>query len=417
MSDDLDDNPRAGKQTDALAGVGIDTLAVRAGISRSHEYEHSEGLYLTSSFVFDNSAQAAATFANERPGNVYSRYTNPTVRQFEERIAAMEGGEQGVGTASGMAAILCTCMALLNAGDHVVCSKDVFGATTSLFVKHLSRFGLEISFVPLTDLAAWAAAIRPNTKFLFMETPSNPRAEVGDISALADLAHGHNALLVVDNCFCTPVLQRPFDFGADIIIHSATKYIDGQGRALGGVAIGCNDHMDQIRTFIRAAGPSMSPFNAWVFLKGLETLRLRVEAHSANALNLARWLNEHPKVTKVYYAGLEDHPGHQLAKRQQSAFGGVVAFEVAGGREQAWRVIDSTRILSLTANLGDAKSTIIHPATTTHGSLTDEQRAAAGISENMIRVATGLEDMNDIKDDLARGLDKLKAISERGEDR
>ncbi len=404
MSDEQSEKPGNKHSNDPLTGAGIDTLAVRTGASRSHEYEHSEALYLTSSFVFDNSAQAAATFANERPGNVYSRYTNPTVRQFEERMAAMEGTEQGVGTASGMAAILCTCMALLNAGDHIVCSKDVFGATTSLFVKHLSRFGLEISFVALTDLPAWEAAIRPNTRFLFMETPSNPRAEVGDLSALADLAHRHNALLVVDNCFCTPVLQKPFKFGADIVIHSATKYIDGQGRALGGIVVGSNELMDKVRLFIRAAGPSMSPFNAWIFLKGLETLRLRVEAHSASALELARWLDEHPKVEKVYYAGLENHPGHELAKRQQSAYGGVVAFEVSGGREQAWKVIDNTRILSLTANLGDAKSTIIHPATTTHGSLTDEQRAAAGISENMIRVATGLEDIEDIKADLQKGL-------------
>ena len=390
-----------------LEGAGIDTLAIRAGISRSHEYEHAEALFLTSSFVFDNAEQAVQTFADERVGNVYSRYTNPTVRAFEERIAALEGAEKGVGTASGMSAILCTCMALLSAGDHIVCSRDVFGATTSLFKKHLSRFGLEITFVALSDLDEWRAAIKSNTKFLFMETPSNPRAEVGDIRGLADLAHSHNALLVVDNCFCTPVLQKPLQLGADIVIHSATKYIDGQGRALGGAVVGSDEHISQVRNFIRAAGPYMSPFNAWVFLKGLETLRLRVDAHSANAMQLAQWLEQHPKVGKVYYAGLPNHPGHELAKKQQRAFGGVVAFEINGGREQAWKVIDSTRLLSLTANLGDAKTTIVHPATTTHGSLTDEQRAEAGISEGMIRVALGLEDIEDIKADLERGLSAI----------
>ena len=386
-----------------LDGAGIDTLAIRSGISRSHEYEHAEALYLTSSFVFDSAEQAAQTFADERVGNVYSRYTNPTVRAFEERMAALEGAEQGVGTASGMAAILCTCMALLSAGDHIVCSKDVFGATTSMFNKHLSRFGLEITFVSLNNIDEWRAAIKPNTKFLFMETPSNPRAEVGDIQALADLAHSHDALLVVDNCFCTPALQLPLTMGADIVIHSATKYIDGQGRALGGVVVGRNEEMNQVRSFIRTCGPSMSPFNAWVFLKGLETLRLRVEAHSANAMVLAQWLNNHPKVKKVYYAGLEDHPGHELAKKQQRAFGGVVAFEIDGGKEEAWRVIDNTQLLSLTANLGDAKSTIVHPATTTHGSLNEEQRAEAGIADGLIRVAVGLEDVEDIKADLERG--------------
>ncbi|UTW45858.1 O-succinylhomoserine sulfhydrylase [bacterium SCSIO 12696] len=386
-----------------LTGAGLDTLAIRTGVARSHEQEHSEALFLTSSYVFDNAEQAALTFANEREGNVYSRYTNPTVRAFEERIAALEGAEAGIGTASGMAAILCTCMALFNAGDHIICSKDVFGATISLFNKHLSRFGLEVSFVALDDMDEWRSAIQPNTKGFFIETPSNPRAVVGDVSALADLAHQHDALLLVDNCFCTPALQKPIEFGADVVIHSATKYIDGQGRALGGAVVGGKEHIDAVRLFIRAAGPYMSPFNAWVFLKGLETLRLRVEAHSASAMVLAQWLNEHPKVTKVYYAGLPEHPGHELAKRQQKAFGGVVAFEIDGGREQAWRLIDSTKLLSLTANLGDAKTTIVHPATTTHGSLTDEQREQAGISQSLIRVAVGLEDIEDIKADLERG--------------
>lgn len=391
------------KDKSALENAGLDTLAIRSGISRSHEHEHSEALFLTSSFTFNNAEEMAKTFADERVGNVYSRYTNPTVRAFEQRIAAMEGAEQGVGTASGMAAIMTTFMALLNAGDHLVCSKDVFGSTTAMLTKHLCRFGLEVTFVSLSNLDEWRAAIKPNTKMLFMETPSNPRAEVGDIHALADLAHGIDALLVVDNCFCTPALQKPLELGADIVIHSATKYIDGQGRALGGAVVGRNEEMTSIRAFIRACGPSMSPFNAWVFLKGLETLRLRVDAHSANALGLARWLKQHPKVTKVYYAGLEDHPGHALAKAQQRAFGGVVAFEIDGGREQAWKLIDSVQLLSLTANLGDAKSTIVHPATTTHGSLTDDQRANAGIKDGLIRIAVGLEDVEDIKADLQRG--------------
>jgi len=390
-----------------LDNAGLDTLAIRSGLSRTHETEHSEALFMTSSFVFENAADAAARFSGETPGNVYSRYTNPTVRQFEERIAAMEGAEGGVATSAGMAAILCTCMALLSAGDHIVCSKDVFGTTTALLTKHLSRFGIETTFVALTDLDAWEAAIQPNTKFLLMETPSNPTAEVGDLAAITNLAHRNNALIVVDNCFLTPALQKPIEFGADIIIHSATKYIDGQGRALGGVVVGRQEHMDQIRGFIRSAGPTMSPFNAWIFLKGLETLRLRVEAHSASAMKLARWLKVHPKVEKVYYSGLEDHPGHELAKKQQKAFGGVVAFEVSGGRTEAWKVIDSTQMLSLTANLGDAKTTIVHPATTTHGSITPEQRADAGIKENLIRVAVGLENLEDIKADLERGLSTI----------
>ena len=403
----MNDNDSNKHAPSPLDQAGLDTLAIRTGISRSHEQEHAEALFLTSSFVFDSAEQAAQTFADEREGNVYSRYTNPTVRAFEQRIAALEGAEQGVGTASGMAAILCTCMALFSAGDHIVCSRDVFGATTSLFNKHLSRFGLEVTFVALGDLDEWRGAIKANTRCLFMETPSNPRAEVGDIQALAELAHRHNTLLIVDNCFCTPALQKPLEFGADIVIHSATKYIDGQGRALGGAVVGRDEHISQVRSFIRAAGPYMSPFNAWIFLKGLETLRLRVEAHSANALSLANWLNEHPKVKKVYYAGLPDHPGHQLASKQQKAFGGVVAFEIEGGREQAWHVIDSTRLLSLTANLGDAKTTIVHPATTTHGSLNDEQQKLAGISDSMIRVAVGLEDIEDIKADLALGLSAI----------
>jgi O-succinylhomoserine sulfhydrylase len=390
---------------DPLAGAALDTLAVRAGQVRSAEGEHSEALFLTSSYVFASAAEAAARFTGELPGNVYSRYTNPTVRTFEERIAALEGAEQAVATASGMAAILSTCMALLKAGDHLVCSRSVFGTTTVLLNKFMAKFGVETTYVDLTDFAAWRAAIRPETRMLFLETPSNPLSDVADLGALAELARARGVLLAVDNCFCTPALQRPLEWGADIVIHSATKYLDGQGRCLGGVVLGRAELMAEVLGFLRSAGPTLSPFNAWVFTKGLETLRLRMEAHSASALALAQWLREQPAVERVFYAGLPDHPGHVLAQRQQRAFGGVLAFRVRGGREAAWRVIDATRILSLTANLGDAKSTIVHPATTTHGRLTAEEKAHAGITENLIRVAVGLEDIGDIKADLARGLD------------
>ena len=388
---------------DPLANAQLDTLAVRAGIHRTPEGEHAEPIFATSSYVFDNAAQAAARFAGEDEGNVYSRYTNPTVRGFEERLAALEGAEACVGTASGMAGILSVGMALLQSGDHVVCSRDVFGTTTNLFGKYMAKFGVEVSFVPLLDMAAWEAAIRPGTRMLFLETPSNPRCEVADLRAMSELAHANDALLVVDNCFCTPALQRPLDLGADIVVHSATKYLDGQGRCVGGAVLGRSEHMDEVVTFLRTCGPTMSAFNAWVFLKGLETLRLRMEAHSASALALATWLQEQPLVEAVYYAGLPDHPGHAIAAAQQSAFGGVLSFQVKGGREEAWRFIDATQFLSLTANLGDAKTTIVHPATTTHGRLSDEQRAAAGITDNLIRVAVGLEDVADLKVDLQRG--------------
>lgn len=387
-----------------LENASLDTQAVRAGQRRSAEGEHSEAIYTTSSYVFANAAEAAARFSGEQPGNVYSRYTNPTVRTFEERIAALEGAEQAVATSSGMAAILSTCMALLKSGDHIVCSRSVFGTTTVLLNKYLAKFGVGTTMVPLTDLACWEAAIRPETRMLFLETPSNPLSEIADLTALAALAKRTGTLLVVDNCFCTPALQRPLEWGADIVIHSATKYLDGQGRCMGGVALGRRELMDEVLAFLRSAGPTMSPFNAWVFLKGLETLRLRMEAHSASALTLARWLVEQPAVEKVFYAGLEDHVGHALARRQQQAFGGVLSFRVKGGRQEAWRVIDSTRILSLTANLGDAKTTIVHPATTTHGRLSDADRSAAGITENLIRVAVGLEAIDDIKADLVLGL-------------
>lgn len=399
MTDSNSDNP--------LAGAGLDTLAVRAGIMRTAEGEHSEPVFLTSSYVFASAEEAAARFSGESAGNVYSRYTNPTVRTFEQRIAALEGAEAAVGTASGMAAILSTAMALLKSGDHVICSRDVFGTTTNLFAKYMAKFGVETTFVALLDTPGWEAALRPNTAMLFLETPSNPLCEVADIGALSKLARASGALLVVDNCFCTPALQLPLAHGADIVIHSATKYLDGQGRCVGGVVVGRQEHMQEVVTFLRTCGPTMSAFNAWVFLKGLETLRLRMDAHSQSALHVAQWLQQQPAVSRVYYAGLEGHPGHALAARQQRAFGGVLSFEVEGGRDEAWRFINGTQVLSLTANLGDAKTTIVHPATTTHGRLTPEQRDAAGITDNLIRIAVGLEDVADIQTDLMRGFAAL----------
>lgn len=393
-----------GKDSDDLQQ---DTLAIRGGYQRTQENEHAEAMFLTSSYVFENAAMAAKYFSNEVQGNVYSRYTNPTVRSFEKRLAAMEEGEQGVATASGMAATLSVIMALLQSGDHVVCSQDVFGSTRVMMDKYIAKFGVSVTYVPLVDLNAWQAAIQSNTKMLFCETPSNPLSEIADLETLSAVAKSADALLVVDNCFCTPVLQKPLQWGADIVVHSATKYIDGQGRCLGGAVVGSAALMEQLEGFLRAAGPTMSPFNAWVFLKGLETLRIRMQAHSTNAAALANWLQEHPAVAKVYYSGLANHPGHTLAKKQQSDFGGVVAFEVAGGQAAAWRVIDSTEMLSLTANLGDAKTTIVHPATTTHGRLSDEERTQAGIGDGLIRVAVGLEDIIDIKADLERGLAAL----------
>ncbi|MEZ5502571.1 MAG: O-succinylhomoserine sulfhydrylase [Halioglobus sp.] len=393
---------------DPLAGAHLDTLAVRSGIHRTGEGEHSEPIFATSSYVFDNAAQAAARFSGEAPGNVYSRYTNPTVRAFEERLAALEGAESAVATASGMAAILSTCMALLKAGDHVVCSRDVFGTTTNLFGRYLAKFGVEVSFVPLLDLAGWRSAVRPTTAMLFLETPSNPLCEVADLAIMSELARDSGCLLVVDNCFCTPALQRPLALGADIVVHSATKYLDGQGRCVGGAVLGRAQLMTEVMTFLRTCGPTLSPFNAWVFLKGLETLRLRMEAHSRSALELARWLQAQPAVEAVFYAGLESHPGHAVAARQQTAYGGVLSFQVRGGREQAWQFIDATRLMSLTANLGDAKTTIVHPATTTHGRLTPEQRAQAGIHDNLIRIAVGLEDVGDLQRDIQRGFSGIR---------
>ena len=395
------------KESGALQGAHLDTLAVRAGIARTGEGEHSEPIFLTSSYVFDNAADAAARFAGTAGGNVYSRYTNPSVRSFEQRIAALEGGESAVGTASGMAAILSTCMALLKRGDHVLCSRDVFGTTVNLFSRYMEKFGVEVSFVPLLQLDAWRDAVRPNTAMLFVETPSNPLCEVADLGALSALARDNGALLVVDNCFCTPALQTPLALGADIVVHSATKYLDGQGRCVGGAVVGSAALMEEVMTFLRTCGPTMSAFNAWVFLKGLETLRLRMEAHSRSALELATWLQQQPAVEQVFYAGLPDHPGHELACRQQRAFGGVLSFKVKGGRQQAWDFIDAVRIMSLTANLGDAKTTIVHPASTTHGRLTAQQREEAGIGDNLVRVAVGLEHVDDLRADLQRGFAAL----------
>ncbi|HEY6527691.1 MAG TPA: O-succinylhomoserine sulfhydrylase [Cellvibrionaceae bacterium] len=387
---------------DYLEDAHIDTLAIRAGIRRSHEGEHSEPIFLTSSYVFESAQEAAARFSGELAGNVYSRYTNPSVRTFEERLAALEGAEAAVATASGMAAILSTCMALLKSGDHVVCSRSVFGTTSVLFTKYLTKFGITTDFVSLTDMDAWAQAIKPNTRLLFLETPSNPLNDVADLRSLSALAKNNNCLLAVDNCFCTPALQLPLTLGADLVIHSATKYLDGQGRCLGGAVAGSQTLIGEVLGFIRTCGPSMSAFNAWVFSKGLETLRLRMDAHSANALELAQWLSEQSWVEKVFYAGLETHPGHKLAKSQQRGFGGVLSFCVSGGRSQAWAVLDSCRLMSLTANLGDTKTTIVHPATTTHGRLSNEDKITAGISENLIRVAVGLENIADLKTDLLR---------------
>jgi len=392
---------------------GLDTLAVRGGQIRTHEGEHSEPIFATSSYVYNSAAQAAARFSGDEPGNIYSRFTNPTVRTFEERLAAMEGGERCVATASGMAAIATTCYGLLQQGDHIVSSRSIFGSTVVLFNNFIVKFGVDVSYVSQTDYAAWEAAITPKTRFLFLETPSNPITEVADIARLADIAKKHHCLLIVDNCFCTPALQKPLELGADIVIHSATKYLDGQGRCIGGAIIGKETVVgDAIYGFVRTAGPSMSPFNAWVFLKGLETLRIRMKAHSDSALTLARWLEAQDCVEQVNYPGLESHPQHELACQQQKAFGGVLSFLLkggeSGGKASAWTVIDNTRLLSITANLGDAKSTITHPGTTTHGRLSDEAKQEAGIAPGLLRISVGLEDVNDIKADLARGFKRLK---------
>ncbi len=392
----------------------IETQSVRGGTIRTAMGEHSEAMFLTSSFVFENAAQAAARFSGEQPGNVYARFTNPSVSMFEERLAMLEGGEACLATASGMAAIMTACMGLMSQGDHIVSSKSIFGATVQLFSGIFSRFGITTTFVDGTDVAAWERAIQPNTKVLFVETPSNPLTEIIDIRALAALSKKAGTVLMVDNCFCTPALQQPLKLGADLIIHSATKYLDGQGRVLGGAIVGSKTMLkDKILPFLRTAGPSMSAFNAWVLLKGLETLSIRMEKQSSNALEVAKWLSSHAGVRRVFYPGLESHPQYALAKTQQSSGGAIVSFEVIGegaaARQNAWTVIDNTRMLSITANLGDTRSTITHPATTTHGRLTPEARQAAGVQENLIRIAVGLENVADIQRDLSTGLGLITA--------
>lgn len=383
----------------------IETLSVRAGTETTPYGENSEALFLNSSFRFKNAAQAAARFGGTEPGNIYSRFTNPTVTMFQDKLAALEGAEQCVATSSGMSAILACVMGLCSAGDHVVASRSIFGTSVQLFSNILKRWGLDVTFVSLTDVEAWRAAALPNTKLFFVETPSNPLTDIGDIAALAEVAHAVGAKLVVDNCFCTPIIQRPLALGADIVIHSATKYIDGQGRCLGGAVLGPKALMDPVYGFLRTAGVTMSAFNAWVFLKGLETLHVRMEAHARNALALAKWLETQPQVARVYYPGLASHPQHALAMRQQSSGAGIVTFEVktkAGQSEQeaAWALIDATELISITANLGDAKSTITHPASTTHSRVSAEARAAAGIKDSLVRIAVGLEHIEDLKKDL-----------------
>lgn len=391
-----------------MTDLHLSTLAIRAGQVRTHEGEHAEPIFATSSYVFKSAAEAAARFAETEKGNIYSRFTNPTVRCFEERLAALEGGAACVATASGMAAILATCMALLKAGDHIVCSDSVFGSTIALINRYLVKFGVEVAYVRPDDNEAWRRALKPNTRLFFLETPSNPLNVLADMRAIADIAHERGVLLVVDNCFCTPALQKPFAFGADLVIHSATKFLDGQGRCVGGAVVGNAQLVGtDVFGFLRSAGPSMSPFNAWVFLKGLETLELRMSAHSAAALAIARWLEVQPGVRKVYYAGLESHPQHALARRQQSGFGGLIAFEVDGGRGGAWSFIDATRVMSITANLGDVKTTITHPASTTHSRITPAERERAGITEGLLRISVGLEHIDDLKADILRGLTAL----------
>ena len=382
----------------------FDTLAVRAGLLRSDFQEHSETLSLTSSFVYRNAAEAARRFANEEPGFIYSRFTNPTVTMFQDRLAALEGAQACVATSTGMAAIASTVMGLLKSGDHIISSRSVFGTVVPLFDQICKKFGVDTTWVSPSHIDEWRAALRPNTRLLFCETPSNPLAEICDIAALAEISRHTNAVLAIDNCLLTPALQRPIEHGADLVIHSATKYLDGQGRVLAGAVCGRRELIEPIYGFVRTAGPALSPFNAWICLKGMETLRLRVEAQSRSAFQLAQWLQSQPQVSKVHYAGLESHPQYALAYRQANAQGAVVSFEVNGGKDAAWKVVDSVRMISVTANLGDTKSTITHPATTTHARITQRERDASGISDGLLRVAVGLEAVGDIQLDLSQGL-------------
>jgi O-succinylhomoserine sulfhydrylase len=390
--------------------LNFDTLAVRSGTLRSEFGEHSEALFLTSSFVFASAAEAAERFKNSEDYYTYSRFSNPTVTMFQERLAALEGGEACMATASGMSAIMSVVMSALQAGDHLVSSRSLFGSTLGMFSQIFSKFGITTTFVDPTDLDAWKNAARPETKMFFLETPSNPLTEIADIEAISRIAKSADALFVVDNCFCSPALQQPLKLGADVVMHSATKFLDGQGRVLGGALVGSKQFiMEKVFPFVRSAGPTLSAFNAWILLKGLETLSLRVERQSANALEIARWLDQHPSVGRVFYPGLESHPQYEIAKRQQKAGGAIVSFELKGDtpeemRANAWRVIDSTKICSITGNLGDTRTTITHPATTTHGRISDEARASAGITEGLVRLAVGLENVDDIRGDLARGL-------------
>ncbi|MDF0605269.1 O-succinylhomoserine sulfhydrylase [Neisseriaceae bacterium TC5R-5] len=381
-----------------------ESLAIRAGRETSQFRENSQSLYLTSSFTFDSAEQAAAMFLGELDGYTYSRFTNPTVTAFQQRLAVLEGGERAIATATGMAAIQAIMMSMLKAGDHILSSRSLFGSITNLFANLLSKFGVETTFVDGTDMQAWQQGVRPNTKLLFLETPSNPLTEIVDVTAVAELAHAHGALLVVDNSFCSPALQQPLKLGADLVMHSATKFLDGQGRVMGGAVVGSDALIEQVYLHVRTAGPSLSPFNAWVLLSGLETLFVRMEKQCANALELARWLESQPMVERVYYPGLPSHPQYELAKRQQRSGGAVLAFVLKGGRSAAWQVVDGVQMISRTANVGDVKSTITHPASTTHARISAEARQAAGIVEGLVRVAVGLEHVNDLKQDLARSL-------------
>ena len=378
----------------------FETKAIREGYKTSQEQEHSAAIFLTSSFIFDSAEQAAQRFAKEEQGNVYSRFTNPTVETFQDKLASLEGAESCLATASGMSAIFATIMALSKAGDHIVASHGMFGTTTVLLNTIVNKFGIEVTFVDLPDLVTWQDSIQSNTKLFILETPSNPLGEVVDLRALSAISKKHNIILAVDNCLMTPALQTPLALGADIVIHSATKYIDGQGRCLAGAIAGSSELLEEISSFIRTTGPTLSAFNAWIVLKGLETLPLRMRAHCDNARQLANWLNDQPFVEKVHYLGLESHPHHQIAKEQQCDFGGIVSFEVSGGKKGAFRLINNTKMISITANLGDTKSTITHPASTTHARLSEDERRQSNISDSLIRISVGLEDISDIIADL-----------------